>query len=232
VGITGVSGNGQLELIQAIFGLARADAGSVKVAGKDLTNQKVSRIRHSGVALIPEDRYLTGSAREANLTENALMGSETDTFFARNGIINWQRAQTYTKELIADFNVKASGPDQKMSELSGGNAQKLIVAREMFMDISLLIAYEPTRGIDIGAIEFIHDKIIEKRNAGDGILLISSELTEIMSLSDRIYVIHDGEIVGEFQKGQVDDVKLGLLMVGGWKREIVKKTVDQGCCIS
>ena len=117
--------------------------------------------------------------------------------------------------LISKFRVKADSYSQKIKELSGGNAQKLIVAREMSKETPLIIACEPTRGIDIGAIEFIHDQLVEKRNNGDSVLLVSSELSEIMDLSDRIYVIYEGEIVGEFKRGSIDEKALGLLMVGG-----------------
>ena len=143
------------------------------------------------------------------------MGFEDKKEFAKNGLLNTKKVANHAKELIKKFLVKADSPNQKIKELSGGNAQKLIVAREMEMKTPLLIACEPTRGIDIGAIEFIHDKLVEKRNDGDSVLLVSSELSEIMSLSDRIYVIYEGEIVGEFKRGSIDEKRLGLLMVGG-----------------
>ena len=172
-------------------------------------------IREAGIAHIPEDRYMWGSAPEATLAENALMGFEDTKEFSKRGILNIQKVTSHAKELISKFLVKADSPSQKIKELSGGNAQKLIVAREMAMETPLIIACEPTRGIDIGAIEFIHDQLVEKRNNGDSVLLVSSELSEIMDLSDRIYVIYEGEIVGEFKRGSIDEKALGLLMVGG-----------------
>ena len=189
VGIAGVSGNGQSELIRCITGLEKIDSGNVIINGNDITNKTVMNIREAGIAHIPEDRYMWGSAKEATLAV----------------------------ELISKFRVKADSHTQKIKELSGGNAQKLIVAREMSMETPLIIACEPTRGIDIGAIEFIHDQLVDKRNKGDSVLLVSSELSEIMDLSDRIYVIYDGEIVGEFKRGSIDEKELGLLMVGGKK---------------
>ena len=143
------------------------------------------------------------------------MGRQDELPFSRRGQVRNMRIREYAQKLIADFAVKASSPAQKMRELSGGNAQKLIVAREMSLDTPVLICCEPTRGIDIGAMEAIHDRMVKKRDSGAAVLLVSSELTEIMSLSDRIYVIYEGRINGEFKRDSMDDKALGLLMVGG-----------------
>lgn len=219
VGIAGVSGNGQSELIRCITGLEKIDGGQVVIHGNEITNKSVMDIRKAGITHIPEDRYMWGSAPEATLAENALMGYEDTEEFSKRGILNSSKIFSHASELISKFRVKADSPEQKIKELSGGNAQKLIVAREMSMETPLIIACEPTRGIDIGAIEFIHDQLVEKRNGGDSVLLVSSELSEIMSLSDRIYVIYEGEIVGEFARGSIDEKRLGLLMVGGKESE-------------
>ena len=194
VGIAGVSGNGQSELIRCITGLEKVDAGNVIINNKDITNNTVRDIREA---------------------ENALMGYEDSDEFSKKGILNTDKVINHAINLISKFRVKADSYSQKIKELSGGNAQKLIVAREMSKETPLIIACEPTRGIDIGAIEFIHDQLVEKRNNGDSVLLVSSELSEIMDLSDRIYVIYEGEIVGEFKRGSIDEKALGLLMVGG-----------------
>ena len=215
VGIAGVSGNGQSALIRCVTGLEKSTAGQVLVGGKDVTNRSVRAIRDAGLAHISEDRYVWGSALEGTLEENALMARQDEAPFSRRGIIHPKAIRDYAARLIADFNVKASSPAQKMRELSGGNAQKLIVAREMSLDTPVLICCEPTRGIDIGAMEAIHNRMLQRREDGCAILLVSSELTEIMSLSDRIYVIFEGRIVGEFSRGSMDDKHLGLLMVGG-----------------
>ena len=191
------------------------DGGQVLVQGQDVTNRSVRAIRDAGLAHIPEDRYVWGSAPEGTLEENALMGRQDSEPFSRRGLTNHGRIREYARKLIADFAVKASSPAQKMRELSGGNAQKLIVAREMSLDTPVLICCEPTRGIDIGAMEAIHDRMVKKRDSGAAVLLVSSELTEIMSLSDRIYVIYEGRINGEFKRDSMDDKALGLLMVGG-----------------
>ena len=193
VGIAGVSGNGQSELIRCITGLEKIDSGNVIINGNDITNKTVMNIREAGIAHIPEDRYMWGSAKEATLAENALMGYEDNKEFSKKGILNINKVTKHAVELISKFRVKADSHTQKIKELSGGNAQKLIVAREMSMETPLIIACEPTRGIDIGAIEFIHDQLVDKRNKGDSVLLVSSELSEIMDLSDRIFLMVGGK---------------------------------------
>ncbi|MBQ9951960.1 MAG: ABC transporter ATP-binding protein [Clostridia bacterium] len=215
VGIAGVSGNGQSELISCITGLLPVSEGHVLVQNTDVTNRSVREIRDAGLAHISEDRYIWGSAPEGTLEENGLMSRQDEEPFSKRGLINPKKIREYANKLIKDFTVKASSPTQKMRELSGGNAQKLIVAREMNLNTPVLISCEPTRGIDIGAIEFIHDQMVRRRGEGAAILLVSSELSEIMSLSDRIYVIYEGRINGEFKRNSMDDKRLGLLMLGG-----------------
>jgi len=215
VGIAGVSGNGQSELIKCITGLSPVTDGSVFIQGKDVTNHSVLDIRNAGLAHISEDRYVWGSATEGYLEENTLMVRQDSEPFSTKGFVHNQKIRDYCNNLIKNFAVKASSSTQKMHELSGGNAQKLIVAREMSLDTPVLICCEPTRGIDIGAMEAIHDRMIERRCEGAGILLVSSELSEIISLSDRIYVIYEGRINGEFKRNSMDDKRLGMLMLGG-----------------
>ena len=215
VGIAGVSGNGQSELIRCITGLEREYEGTVEVCGKDVSNQNVETIRKAGLSHIPEDRYLWGSAREASLSDNILMGEEDSEKFSAHGVLKQKVIDNHADELIKEYRVKADNNKQKMKEMSGGNAQKVIVAREIERNVPLTIACEPTRGIDIGAMEFVHERLVNKRNNGRGILLVSSELSEILKLSDRIYVMFEGHINYEFRHGEVDDRKLGLLMLGG-----------------
>ena len=183
--------------------------------GKDVTNENVPTHRESGMAYISEDRYRWGSAADGTLSENVLMAKENRPEFNSAGFLKHDAIEEYTRRLISRFDVKVSDTDQKIRELSGGNAQKLITAREIMMDTPVLICCEPTRGIDIGAMEFIHDQILEKRENGCGVLLVSSELSEIMTLSDRIYVLFEGKIAGEFKRGSVDEKTLGILMLGG-----------------
>lgn len=215
VGIAGVSGNGQSELVRCLSGMLKVDGGQIVLAGKDVTNRPVKDFRVDGMACIPEDRYLWGSAPEGSLIDNGLMGYEDKPEFNCHGILKLEKIRAHSQRLVENYMVKIGDLNQKFCELSGGNAQKLIAAREISRKTPFLIACEPTRGIDIGAMEFIHDRLVEKRNEGDGILLVSSELSEIMSLSDRIYVIYEGHVNGEFVRGAIDEKSLGLLMVGG-----------------
>ncbi|MBQ5797457.1 MAG: ABC transporter ATP-binding protein [Firmicutes bacterium] len=215
VGIAGVSGNGQSELIQCLTGLLPVTSGEILLNGKNITGCSVGEIRENGCACIPEDRYLWGCAKQATLTETAIMAHQQKPEIAKKGLLNGAGARAFTQRLLDNFDVRNSGQSQKAGELSGGNIQKLIVAREMEQNSPLLIAAEPTRGVDIGAIEFIHGKLLEKRAKGDAVLLISSELTEIMSLSDRIYVIYEGQAAGEFRKEEATEENLGILMMGG-----------------
>lgn len=215
VGIAGVSGNGQSELIKVITGLLSATSGEIKLNGKDILNKSVSEIREMGCACIPEDRYLWGCASEANLMETGIMAHHDKKRFSNKGILKNKNIKDFTINMIDGYDVRCSGVMQKAGELSGGNIQKLIVAREVEQNSSFLIAAEPTRGVDIGAMEFIHEKLLEKRKKGDAVLLVSSELTEIMSLSDRIYVIYDGKVAGEFTREEASSEQLGLLMMGG-----------------
>ncbi len=215
VGIAGVSGNGQSELIRCIFGLLKTDSGIIKVQEKEIQNKTVEEIRSAGVSHIPEDRYKWGSAVNAAITETAIMAHHNKDTYSKHGILFKTKIKDFTTKLIEKYNVKAKHIQDATGSLSGGNAQKLIVARELSQDSSFIIASEPTRGVDIGAMEFIHQQIINKRNEGNAILLVTSELSEILKLSDRIYVMYDGKIVGEFERGNVTEEKLGLLMAGG-----------------
>ena len=215
VGIAGVSGNGQSELIQCITGLRKYNRGKISICGKEIGNMTVSQIRELGCACIPEDRYYWGSAAEATLEENSIMAHQNSPQLMHNGFFNSKNVSEFAEKMMTDFDVRHSSSKQSMKDLSGGNAQKLIVAREMSQESPFLVAAEPTRGIDIGAINYIHGKLIEKRDKGDGILLVSSELTEILELSDRIYVIYEGHIAGEFTRENASSEKIGLLMMGG-----------------
>ena len=215
VGIAGVSGNGQSELIQCLTGILKFQAGSVIINDQDVSNRSVQEIRDSGCACIPEDRYYWGNAAEATLVENAIMSHYKKSNLMRYGIFHKKNTRKFANDCMAEFDVRYSSDRQATQELSGGNVQKLIVAREISQHSPFLIAAEPTRGIDIGAIDFIHGKLLEKREKGDGILLISSELTEIFALSDRIYVMYEGKIAGEFSREEATSDKVGLVMMGG-----------------
>ncbi len=215
VGIAGVSGNGQSELIECVGGLLPADGGVIELKGQNITNWQVHKIREAGYACVPEDRYKYGCAKEGTLTETALMGHQDKAENAKYGVLKSRHVRDFTQDLLDRYDVRNSGQSQKAGELSGGNIQKLIVAREIEQDAPFLIAAEPTRGVDIGAMEFIHDKILEKRKEGCAILLVSSELSEIRKLCDRIYTIYNGKLNHEFTRENATEESLGLMMMGG-----------------
>lgn len=215
VGIAGVSGNGQSELIRLLTGIEHADEGEILLCGEDVRLGSPRKLRDTGMACIPEDRFLSGCAREANLIETAIMAHHTKDTLSRHGVLRTKNCRDFTEGLLEKYDVRNSGTDQKAGELSGGNIQKLIVAREVEENTPCIIAAEPTRGIDIGAMEYVHNQLLERRRNMGAVLLISSELTEILSLSDRIYVIYEGKIVGEFTRETANEEKIGMLMLGG-----------------
>lgn len=215
VGIAGVSGNGQTELIECINGLSAASCGSITLNDTEITTLPINRIRESGFACIPEDRYKHGCAKDGTLTETALMAHQYEKQNSRRGVLKSKNIQTFTTHLLNKYSVKYSSSSQKAGELSGGNLQKLIAAREIEQQTPFLVAAEPTRGVDIGAMEFIHDKLLERRKEGCAILLVSSELSEILKLSDRVYTIYEGKLNREFKREEATEEALGLMMMGG-----------------
>jgi simple sugar transport system ATP-binding protein len=224
LGIAGVSGNGQSQLIQAITGLREIREGSVLLKGNVMSEKDVLARRKAGISHIPEDRYLWGAAKEATVEETALMGYQRNPKYSQKFFIRKKAFRTRVKEWISRFEIKTSSLQENAGNLSGGNLQKLIVARELDFHAPLLIAAEPTRGVDIGAMEYIHEALIEKRNSGDGILLISSELSEILALSDRIGVMYEGRIVGVLDRSEANEEILSVLMAGGKQHDVTAKT--------
>jgi simple sugar transport system ATP-binding protein len=182
-----------------------------------VSGQPVHVIRETGFACIPEDRYKHGCAAGATLTETSIMGHQYKKELSHKGILKRKNISGFAKNLIEKYAVKTSGTAQLSGELSGGNIQKLIAAREIEQNTPFLLAAEPTRGVDIGAMEFIHDKLLKRRKEGCAILLISSELTEIRKLCDRIYTIYNGELNQEFTREEATEESLGLMMMGGKK---------------
>ena len=213
VGIAGVAGNGQTELIQALTGLRTPRAGRVLLQGKDVTNASVAE-RRAHLAYVPEDRGRVGLALDAPLDENLLMGYETQPAYSERGLLKFDAIRTFAQNLVQEFSIKTANVRDRASTLSGGNLQKTVVAREMTHDAPVLIAEQPTRGVDIGSIEFIHQQLVEYQQRGHAILLVSAELSEIMSLADRILVMYEGRIVGEVPASQATEHGLGLLMTG------------------
>ncbi|MDT3427583.1 simple sugar transport system ATP-binding protein [Paenibacillus forsythiae] len=215
VGVAGVSGNGQSELVQVLNGLMKADQGRVLLGGTDVTNLSVRRIRAAGLAHIPEDRYLWGASKDASIKENAMMGHYRKEGYHRLGWLKHRKLNRLVSGWVESFAVKTTSIYEQAQHLSGGNLQKLISARELGQETECLIAAEPTRGVDLGAMELIHRQLLKKRERGEAVLVISSELSEIMTLSDRILVMFEGEIVGEIRGGSVTEEEIGLLMAGG-----------------
>lgn len=215
VGLAGVAGNGQTELIDILVGLRQADRGSILINGQDVTEENVLQRRQKGMSYIPEDRYRRGLAIVSSVAENLALGFHRRPPIGNRGIIRPRAMQVWAQNLIKDYDIRVSSAMEAAGNLSGGNLQKVVVAREFSHDSRLIIADQPTRGVDISATEFIHKMIINRRDAGDAVLLVSADLDEITSLSDRILVISEGRIVADILAEEANERELGLLMAGG-----------------
>jgi simple sugar transport system ATP-binding protein len=214
VGICGVEGNGQTELVETIAGLRKPDSGHVVLDGVEVTRQGPNQLRAAGLSYIPEDRHHRGLVLPFTLTENVLLGNVDRPPFSRGGMVDYAKSAEITRGLMEEFDVRAPSPETTAGALSGGNQQKLIVARELHREPSVLLAVQPTRGLDVGAIEFVHKQIVDERDRGRGVLVISFDLDEVLDLSDRVLVLYEGRIVGDFPSGQAERTVLGLLMGG------------------
>ena len=214
VGIAGVQGNGQTELVEALTGLRETVGGTVTISGTDLTNASPREIHNASVAHVPEDRQRSGLVLRFTLTENFVLDSYYDEPFSHGIKMDWDRSRQEAVRLIEEFDVRTPSSEIMASNLSGGNQQKVIVAREFSRDVALVIASQPTRGVDVGSIEFIHERIVEERDQGAAVLIVSSELDEVMALSDRILVMFDGKIVAEKRPEDTTNAELGLYMAG------------------
>ena len=217
VGIAGVDGNGQSELIDAITGLRPARSGKITVNNRDVTGDSPRECLDAGVGHIPEDRQVRGLVLDFTLAENIALHDYREEPDSKHGWLFPKRLTARARNLLKEFDVRGGGPETRAGALSGGNQQKVIVAREVSRDPSVLVAAQPTRGLDVGAIEFVHRRLGEERDEGRGILLVSFELDEILSLSDRILVLYEGNIVAEYGP-DVSEEEIGLAMLGG-KRE-------------
>ncbi len=216
VGIAGIEGNGQTELLEAIAGLTPVQNGSIEFLGTEISKFSVRRRTELGIAHIPEDRHKRGLLLDSDLEENAILGVHYRApVAAAGGFLNASVIEKRTREIIKDFDVRPPQPELAAKNLSGGNQQKLIIGREFELKPKLLLVSQPTRGVDIGAIEFIHRKLIALRDAGTAVLLISAELEEVTALADRLLVIYKGKIVGEVNPKETGNEEIGLLMTGG-----------------
>lgn len=220
LGIAGVEGNGQTELVEVLTGLRKAEQGTVQMVGTAITNYAPRSIREHGVAHIPEDRHRRGLVLDYTIGQNMVLGIHyRPPFVKRLGldVINFAPIKEKANRLIQEFDVRPPDQNNAAGNLSGGNQQKVIVAREFDQNPQLLIAAQPTRGIDVGSIEFIHQRLVQARDANKAVLLISADLEEILSLSDRIAVIYEGQIVGIISPEEATEERLGLMMTGGGK---------------
>lgn len=222
IGIAGVDGNGQSELVEAITGLRKAESGSIFFKGKDITNLSIAERNEMGLGHIPEDRQKRGLILSAPLTTNMVIKEFYKKPFSAKGILDYQEIAGYSEEIVEKFDVRSGeGIDSFAGKLSGGNQQKAIIGREITADPDLLIAVQPTRGLDVGAIEFIHQQLVAERDKGKAVLLVSFELDEIFNLSDKIAVISGGELIDIVETSETDEHEVGLMMAGIRKGESV-----------
>lgn len=217
VGIAGVAGNGQTELAQAIAGLKQVSNGTIQINGTDITFAGVNARRQAGLSFVPEDRQGVGAAPKGTAVDNLCMGHHRNQPIKRNHLLDRKEMVRYAKKLIANYSIRIANENIKVGTLSGGNLQKILVARELDYKAPLLIAEQPTRGVDIGAIQFVHQQLVDYRDKGGGILLISAELSEILSLSSRVLVMYEGKIMADIPIEEATEEKLGLLMAGSTK---------------
>lgn len=215
VGIAGIDGNGQSELIQAITGLRKVKSGSIELKGDSIVGLHPRQITELSVGHVPEDRHRDGLILEMMISENIALQTYYKEPHSKNGILNYSNITSYAKKLMEEFDVRAASELVPAAALSGGNQQKAIIAREIDRDPDLLIVSQPTRGLDVGAIEYIHKRLIEERDNGKAVLVVSFELDEILNVSDRIAVIHDGKIQGIVSPETTNKQGLGVLMAGG-----------------
>jgi general nucleoside transport system ATP-binding protein len=220
VGIAGIDGNGQTELVEAITGLTKPESGRITLNGKDITDATIHERIISGMAHIPEDRQKRGLVLDYSLEENFILEIYAEKPYSKNGFLKEDAIRTHAEKLIEEFDVRAGeGAKAKARSMSGGNQQKAIVGREIDHNPDLLIAVQPTRGLDVGSIEYIHKRLIEQRDNGKAVLLVSLELDEILDISDRIAVLHAGEKIGMLKASDTDENEVGLIMAGVQKED-------------
>ncbi|WAA64959.1 ABC transporter ATP-binding protein [Microbacterium oxydans] len=217
--IAGVQGNGQTELVEAIVGLAARVEGSIQLDGKELVGRSVRAILDAGVGFVPEDRTEDGLVAGFSVAENLILDRSDDPAFSRAGTLRRSALDEFARARIAEYDIRTQGPETPAGTLSGGNQQKVVIAREMSRDLRLLVAAQPTRGVDVGSIEFIHKRIIETRDAGVPVIVVSTELDEVAALADRIAVMYRGTIVG-IVPGDTPRETLGLMMAGAAEGEV------------
>lgn len=214
VGIAGVQGNGQTELVEALTGLRKATRGVIDLGGKDLTHSNPRERHQMGMAHIPEDRQRQGLVGGLSVAENLVLTRYHDDQFSHGVYVDWEAANAVAETLITEYDIRTPNKETGVGTLSGGNQQKVIVARELSRDLRLTIAAQPTRGVDVGSIEYIHSRIVKERDAGTAVLIVSTELEEVMALSDRLLVMYRGKVVAELDPKKVTPMEVGLYMAG------------------
>lgn len=214
VGIAGVQGNGQTELVEALTGLRKATSGVIALDGKDLTHSNPRERHQMGMAHIPEDRQRQGLVGGLSVAENLVLTRYHDDQFSHGVIVDWEAADAIAETLISEYDIRTPNKETGVGTLSGGNQQKVIVARELSRDLRLTIAAQPTRGVDVGSIEYIHSRIVKERDAGTAVLIVSTELEEVVALSDRLLVMYRGKVVAELDPKKVTPMEVGLYMAG------------------
>lgn len=217
--VAGVQGNGQTELVEAIVGLAPRVEGSISLDGTELVGKSVHAILGEGVGFVPEDRKVDGLVGGFSVAENLILDRSSDPAFARAGTLRRSALDSFARDRITEYDIRTQGPQTAAGTLSGGNQQKVVIAREMSRDLRLLVVAQPTRGVDVGSIEFIHKRIIETRDAGIPIIVVSTELDEVTALADRIAVMYRGTVVG-IVPGDTPRDTLGLMMAGETEPEV------------
>jgi simple sugar transport system ATP-binding protein len=222
VGVAGVQGNGQTELVEALTGLRKASGGTITLDGKDLTHSDPRERHQMGMAHIPEDRQRQGLVGGLSVAENLVLTRYHDDQFSHGVLVDWEAAEAIADTLISEYDIRTPNKETGVGTLSGGNQQKVIVARELSRDLRLTIAAQPTRGVDVGSIEYIHSRIVKERDAGTAVLIVSTELDEVMALSDRLLVMFRGKVVAELDPKKVTPMEVGLYMAGSRPDSAVK----------
>lgn len=215
--VAGVDGNGQTELVESIIGLKKVNHGSITIYDTDVTRKSIVQRMDLGLAYIPQDRHKEGIALSMNLSENMIVETYNKKPFSNAGWLNYKKVNDFTDEMIREYHIKATGHEALGRNLSGGNQQKVVLARELSRNLKILVAVQPTRGLDVSAVEFVHTKILEARDEGMAILLISTELEECFSLCDRLVVMFEGKIAGELSRSEIELEKVGLMISGAYK---------------
>jgi ABC-type uncharacterized transport system ATPase subunit len=224
--IAGVQGNGQTELTEAMVGLQDRVQGSIRLNGAELVGRSVRAILDDGVGFVPEDRSVDGLVKEFSIAENLMLDRSGGAPFVKGGTVQLRALDEFAREKITEFDIRTQGPAQPAGRLSGGNQQKVVLARELSRDLSLFVAAQPTRGVDVGSIEFIHKRIIETRDSGIPVVVISTELDEAAALADRILVMYRGKVVG-IVPGDTSREQLGLMMAGMSEAQAPADTAEE-----